>query len=33
LKILNHFPNTEAAIIDLNDNKVIKSSNFNKISE
>ena len=33
LKILNHFPNTEAAIIDLNDNKVIKSSNFNKISK
>ena len=33
LKILNHFPNTEAAIIDLNDEKVIKSSNFNKISE
>ena len=33
LKILNHFPNTEAAIIDLNDNKVIKSPNFNKISK
>ena len=33
LKILNHFPNTEAAIINLNDNKVIKSPNFNKISE
>ena len=33
LKILNHFPNTEAAIIDLNDNKVTKSSNFNKFSK
>ena len=33
LKILDHFPNTEAAIIDLNDNKVTKSSNFNKFSK
>ena len=33
LKILNHFPNTEAAIIDLNNNKVTKSPNFNKFSE
>lgn len=33
LKILNHFPNTEAAIIDLNDNKVTKSPNFNKFSK
>ena len=33
LKILDHFPNTEAAIIDLNDNKVTKSPNFNKFSK
>ena len=33
LKILNHFPNTEAAIIDLNNNKVTKSPNFNKFSK
>ena len=33
LKILNHFANTEAAIIDLNDNKVTKSPNFNKFSK
>jgi len=32
-EILNHFPNTAAAIIDPVNNKVMKSQNFNKISE